>query len=103
MQSEEATVVIAESNPSPDGWRAQVLEDLRARCAERAKLARHERVEDAERRMLTEVGRALDQYKTPCEHEKENESPGDKVTWWRPEPVFACACVSTFLKAPVGI
>ena len=98
MQSEEATIAIAESNPSADWGRDEVPVDI---AAEGAEVARLGRLKDAGRRMTAKVRMAVEQARRAVVRVKEIER--EKVTWWRPEPVCTCSRVSTLLKAMVGI
>ena len=95
MQSEEASVAIAERFPRPDWGPMEVPED------ERAESARLRRLHDAGQQMTTKVRNAVEQARRAVVRVKEIER--EKVTWWRPEPVCTCSRVSTLLKAMVGI
>ena len=93
------------------GWWYVACDDARARqnmrwwvpehAAERAEGAKRQDMAEAAQRMAADAWKAVDDVRRARKRLKEIEK--EKVTWWRPEPICAVSCVSTLLKAPVGI
>ena len=78
-------------------WRCWGPED----AAERAEVAKRQDMVDAAQRMAADAWMAVEDVRRARVRLAEIEK--EKVTWWRPEPICAVSCVSTLLKAPVGI
>jgi hypothetical protein len=108
----------AESGDTPDGggdaapppcavhwWEDHPWEDhppaRRYYVAERAEVAKQQNMVDAAQRMAADAWMAVEDMRRARVRLAEIEK--EKVTWWRPEPICAVSCVSTPLKAPVGI
>ena len=127
MEHEESAVVMAEGDDTPDwgddgqraAWWSGGWDDTRARqntrasqnrrwwvpdpehAAERAEEAKRHNMAQAAQQMAADAWKAVDDVRRVRKRLKEIEK--EKVTWWRPEPICAVSCVSTLLKAPVGI
>ena len=83
--------------PAMRYWRYWGSEDV----AERAEVAKRQDMVDAAQRMAADAWMAVEDMRRARVRLAEIEK--EKVTWWRPEPICAVSCVSTPLKAPVGI
>ena len=70
-------------------------------AAERAEEAKRHNMAQAAQQMAADAWKAVDDVRRARKRLAEIEK--EKVTWWRPEPICAVSCVSTLLKAPVGI
>ena len=66
-----------------------------------AEEAKRQHMVDAAQRMAADAWMAVEDVRRARVRLAEIEK--EKVTWWRPEPICAVSCVSTLLKAPVGI
>ena len=100
---------MAEGGDTPD-WGDEVDEPRARRywrscgpdnVAERAEVSKRQVMVEAAQRMAADAWMAVEDVRRARVRLAEIER--EKVTWWRPEPICAVSCLSTLLKAPVGI